>query len=204
MISHNHYDHLDRPTIQKIIDRDKSQVIVPLGVSQYLPQGDEKKQHELDWWQSYNNPQKNLSITLVPAYHWSKRNALITNESLWGGFVIQKDGLSVYFAGDTGYSEHFKQIKQKFPTIDVALLPIGAYEPAKIMQSMHLNPEQAVIAAEDLGAKQNIGIHFGTFRLSDEGIDDPIYELERAVYEHDLEAPFVAPKNGQTFVIHKQ
>lgn len=204
VISHNHYDHLDRPTLKKIIARDKSQIVVPLGVSQYLPTMDEKYQHELDWWQSYTNPQKNLSVTLVPAFHWSKRNLLISNESLWGGFVIQKDGFTVYFAGDTGYSDHFKQIKQKFPAIDVALLPIGSYEPPEIMKLVHLNPEEAVLAAQDLDSKQNIGIHFGTFRLTDEGIDDPIFELERAVYEQELEAPFVAPKNGETFVIRKR
>lgn len=138
-------------------------------------------------------------MTLVPAFHWSKRNLFVSNESLWGGFVIEKNGLTTYFAGDTGYAEHFKLINNRFPKLDVALIPIGSYEPRYFMKLAHLNPEDAVLAAKDLKAQQNIGIHFGTFRLSDEGIDAPKVALAAAIENLSFRAPFTAPKNGQTF-----
>lgn len=204
LISHNHYDHLDRPTIKAIVDRDNSTIITPLGVTQYLPSLKNPKLHELDWWQKYTDENHDLSLTLVPAFHWSKRNLFISNESLWGGFVIEKNGLSAYFAGDTGYAEHFQLIHQRFPKLDVALIPIGSYEPRYFMKLAHLNPEDAVLAAKDLKARQNIGIHFGTFRLSDEGIDAPKVALASAVEKLRLKTPFTAPKNGQTFYATRQ
>ncbi len=196
LISHNHYDHLDRPTIEKIIQRDGSKIITPLAVAQYTPA---QNVLELDWWQSYKNSAQDLNITLVPAQHWSKRTLLDTNKSLWGGFIIQKNNQTVFFSGDTGYSEHFKMIAQRFPAIDVALLPIGAYLPRDFMKLAHTNPAEAVTAAQELNAKTAIGIHFGTFRLSDEGIDQPVIDLQAALKSQNRHEAFIAPKNGQSF-----
>lgn len=196
LISHNHYDHLDRPSLDQLIARDQPKLIMPLGVSTYLSSQGVDLSTELDWWQRYTAPEKQLRITLVPARHWSKRTPYDTNRSLWAGFVIEKGNKTVYFAGDTGYSPHFKAIHQQFPNIDLALLPIGSYEPRHFMGPAHLNPAEAVQAARDLDAKQSIGIHFGTFRLSDEGIDAPARDLQKALKDQQWDKPFAALANG--------
>lgn len=201
LVSHNHYDHLDYPTIEKIIARDHSQIIVPLGVTHYLPKNGQGSAHELDWWKEYKSPDGSLAITLVPAMHWSKRALFDTNRSLWGGFVIEHHGSVVYFAGDTSYAEHFKLIAAKFPKIDLALLPIGSYEPQFFMKCAHMNPDDAVRAALDLRAPKAMGIHFGTFKLSDEGIAAPIKDLQQALTKHKMPGEFITPKNGTSISI---
>ena len=107
----------------------------------------------------------------------------------------------IYFAGDTGYSPHFKLIGQKFPKINLAFLPIGAYKPRYIMKMVHMNPDDAVQAAQDLNAQNIIGIHLGTFHLSDEGINDPVTDLIQSIKTRNFVNKFIAPKNGQTIYI---
>jgi L-ascorbate metabolism protein UlaG (beta-lactamase superfamily) len=119
-----------------------------------------------------------LFITLTPSKHWSKRTPFDTNKALWGGYVIQNSEHTLYHAGDSSYGEHFKEIGEKFE-IDEAFLPIGAYKPEAIMKENHLNPPEALQAASDLGAKTVIPIHYGTFILSDEPINEPIEWFER-------------------------
>jgi L-ascorbate metabolism protein UlaG (beta-lactamase superfamily) len=116
----------------------------------------------------------------VPAQHFSSRTLRDRNRSLWGGFVIEANGAVVYFAGDTGYCPHFAEISQRFPRIDLALLPIGAYEPRWFMRQQHVNPEESVQAHLDLAPRRSLGMHFGTFQLTDEAIDAPVLALRQA------------------------
>lgn len=199
LVSHNHYDHLDVPSLRALYARTDCETIVPLGCRGYLPKQGLPRARELDWWETHRDHARDCSITLVPAQHWSKRTPFDTNRSLWGGFVVEKNGMSVFFAGDTGYGPHFREIADRLPKIDVALLPIGAYEPRYFMKAAHMNPEDAVRAAEDLDARNSLGIHFGTFRLTDEAIDAPVEDLKRAIVERRFVRPFFAPKNGDAF-----
>ena len=199
-ISHNHYDHLDLPSLKVLDYKDQPTYFTPLGVKSYLPSTIAARAIELDWWQVHTVG--DLELTVVPARHWSKRTATDTNASLWSGVVFKARGRSVFFAGDTGYSEHFKLIENRTGTIDVALLPIGAYEPRWFMKESHMNPDDAVMAHLDLKPKLSIAIHFGTFRLTDEAIEDPIKDLQVALQKYGVnEHLFKVPKNGETFSI---
>ncbi|MBV5320058.1 MAG: MBL fold metallo-hydrolase, partial [Sulfuricurvum sp.] len=139
---------------------------------------DRERCFELEWWESVMVG--GLFITLVPSLHWSNRTYLDMNKALWGGYVIQNADHSIYHSGDTAYGEHFKEIQERFE-IDEAFLPIGAYRPEKIMKKVHINPPEALRAAHDLGAKTLIPIHYGTFKLSDESVDEPIEWFEHLV-----------------------
>jgi L-ascorbate metabolism protein UlaG (beta-lactamase superfamily) len=118
---------------------------------------------------------------MVPAQHWSRRGLLDENRSLWGGYVIDAGGTRFYFAGDTGYPAAFKEIGKRFPHIDFALLPIGAYEPRWFMRSQHMSPEEAARAFGELGADTLVPMHWGTFQLADEPMDEPPALLYRAM-----------------------
>lgn len=171
LVSHSHYDHLDLPTIEKV----GAPVIAGLGLERFF-----RDRHlfatELGWWSEARvGPVK---ITFVPSQHWSRRGLFDTNRTLWGGFVIQGSRATIYHSGDTAYFEGFKQIAAKFPQLDAALLPIGAYDPAWFMSTMHLDPEQALQAFADLGATTFVAMHWGTFKLADEPLDEPPVRLE--------------------------
>jgi L-ascorbate metabolism protein UlaG (beta-lactamase superfamily) len=154
----------------------------------------------MDWWQ--NVPLSEcLTLTCVPARHFSSRGMWDHNKSLWGGFVIEGGpGGAVYIAGDTGYGQHFEQIAQRFPDINIALLPIGAFLPEWFMGPHHLAPNNAVRAHTVLGARTSIGNHFGTFPLGDDGQHDPQEALADALQDHDLgKTRFLLPHPGQCF-----
>lgn len=172
LITHAHYDHFDKPSVLELLKRNPETIIVaPQGFWRYLKGHIARERcFELEWWESVMA--RGLFITLVPARHWSKRTPFDTNKALWGGYVIQNDEHTLFHAGDSAYGEHFAEIAERF-AIDEAFLPIGAYRPEAIMQPNHLNPPEAVRAFHDLGAKTLIPIHYGTFRLSDEPLDEP-------------------------------
>lgn len=202
LISHNHYDHLDLPTIKELGKKHHTTYLMPLGVKRYFPRESLKTHQfaEMDWWQEYIK--NDLRITFVPAQHWSKRGFFDTNKSLWGGFVIQYGDRTLFFAGDTGFGSHFNLISQKFHKIDLAMLPIGAYEPRWFMKEAHMNPEDAVEAALILNASMAMGIHFGTFNFSDERIDDPEKDLALVLQNKKLDPSFFwVPKNGESHSI---
>jgi L-ascorbate metabolism protein UlaG (beta-lactamase superfamily) len=198
LISHNHYDHLDLPSVKALWKKDQPLFIVPLGNKQYLKSHGIRNIVELDWWQehSLNSDQ---SIILTPARHWSKRTLWDSCKALWGGFFLESHSLKIFFAGDTSYSTHFQKIKEKYGKIDLSFLPIGAYEPRWFMKDFHMNPAEAVQAHLDLESRLSVGIHFGTFRLTDEGIDDPIRHLNESLANAKLtDDVFIAPEHGQT------
>jgi len=178
LLSHNHYDHCDVRTLERLARRFDPLVITPLGNALLLRSAGIRRVEELDWWQDAKAPA--LPITLTPAHHFSARGPLDRNRALWGGFVIVAGGRRIYFAGDTAYAPFFSDVRQRLGPIDLALLPIGAYEPRWFMRSVHMNPAEAVQAHLDLESPETIGMHFGTFPMTTEGIDEPLGALEHA------------------------
>jgi len=178
LVSHNHYDHMDLPSLRKVQTRWSPGVATGLGNARHLAKAGIRSAPELDWWQSIEIA--GARVTYVPAQHFSARGLYDRNRCLWGGFVIEVRGAVVYFAGDSGYSPYFAEIGHRFPRIDLALLPIGAYEPRWFMRQHHMNPLEAVQAHRDLAPVRSLGMHFGTFQLTDEGIDEPVSALRRA------------------------
>lgn len=195
LISHDHYDHLDLPTIEKLIARDNPKFFMGLGVGERLPTISQFI--ELDWWESHVFDE-NLKINFVPVQHFSGRGLFDRNSTLWGGFVIESAGKKIYFGGDTGYADHFKQTQERFGPMDIAFLPIGAFEPRDFMAYAHINPTEAVQAHLDLKAKTSLAIHYGTFQLSKEEIDEPIIQLREALSVKNLDpSQFLTPNFGE-------
>lgn len=175
LLSHNHYDHLDLPTLRRLGARGDSTFVAPLGAGRMLRSENIAPVHELDWGEALSV--HGFKMHCVPAMHFAGRGIFDRNKTLWCGYAIEcQEGL-VYFAGDTAFGHHFVQIREKFGTPRLALLPIGAYEPRWFMSSVHMAPVEAVRAHQILGAKTSIAIHHGTFKLTDEGIDTPRKQL---------------------------
>ncbi|MFD4585140.1 MBL fold metallo-hydrolase [Streptomyces sp. NPDC058434] len=180
VISHNHYDHLDAPTIARLPRR--TPMFVPAGLGGWFRRRRFTRVTELDWWESAELPAGSgvgsVRFEFVPAHHWSKRTLTDTCRSLWGGWILtDQRGRQVYFSGDTGYGHWFKEIGRRHPDIDLAMLPIGAYAPRWWLSSVHTDPEEAVQAFEDLGARNMAPMHWATFVLSSEPVMEPIRRL---------------------------
>jgi L-ascorbate metabolism protein UlaG (beta-lactamase superfamily) len=165
LCSHNHYDHMDAPSLRAV----GAPVIVGLENARLVGGG--LPTTELGWWDSADVG--GVRVTYVPSQHWSRRGLTDSNRALWGGFVLESGGLSIYHSGDTAYFEGFAEIGRRFPHIDVALLPIGAYDPQWFMSKQHMNPSEALRAFGDLGARRVVAMHWGTFKLTDEPLDEP-------------------------------
>ncbi|MFF1675489.1 MBL fold metallo-hydrolase [Streptomyces sp. NPDC058256] len=179
VISHNHYDHLDAPTLRRL-PRD-TPVFVPAGLARWFRRRRFTQVTELDWWEAAELG--GVRFDFVPAHHWSKRSLTDTCRTLWGGWVLTaSDGQRVYFAGDTGYGHWFAQIGRRYPGIDLAMLPIGAYDPRWWLSDVHCDPDEAVRAAVDLGARRMAPMHWGTFVLSAEPVLEPLTRV-RAAWE---------------------
>jgi L-ascorbate metabolism protein UlaG (beta-lactamase superfamily) len=178
LLSHNHYDHCDLPTLRMLARRFDPVVVVPLGNAALARSAGLRRVEELDWWNEAKTCP--LPTVLTPAQHFSARGPLDRNRALWGGFLLAAGSRRIFFAGDTAYADFFRDVRQRFGGIDLALLPIGAYEPRWFMQSVHMNPGEAVQAHLDLQASESVGMHFGTFQLTTEGIDEPVHALGEA------------------------
>ncbi|HTD65652.1 MAG TPA: MBL fold metallo-hydrolase, partial [Candidatus Limnocylindria bacterium] len=178
LLSHNHYDHCDLRTLRMLAQRFDPVVVTPLGNGPLVRSSGIQRVEELDWWQEAKTSA--LAITLTPAQHFSARGPLDRDGALWGGFMLSAGGTRIFFAGDTAYADFFHAVRRRLGPIDLALLPIGAYEPRWFMQSVHMNPAEAVQAHLDLEASESIGMHFGTFHLTSESIDEPLRALEEA------------------------
>jgi L-ascorbate metabolism protein UlaG (beta-lactamase superfamily) len=199
LLSHNHYDHLDLRTLKRLHARSAPRIITGLGNAPLLRRNGIDSVVELDWWQCCT-PAQGVDVTFLPAQHWSSRTPWDRRRTLWGGHAVQAGGTCLYFAGDSGYGPHFGAIGRALAP-DVALLPIGAYEPRWFMQAQHMDPFDAVLAHRDLGAAMSLGLHWGTFQLTDEAIDAPLEGLSRARAEAGLDAAaFRAPEFGTTLV----
>jgi len=186
LLSHNHYDHCDLRTLRRLATRFDPNVITPLGNAGLARSAGIRRVEELDWWDDAKTSP--LPITLTPARHFSARTPFDRNRALWGGFMLKVGGARLYFAGDSAYGPFFRDIRRRLGPIDLALLPIGAYEPRWFMHVVHMNPAEAVQAHVDLEAAESIGMHFGTFQMTMEGIDAPVTALEEARREKQIPA----------------
>ena len=195
LLSHNHYDHLDLATLRRLAKCGSSQFVAPIGVGRLLRSQDVGPVHELDWGESMALDR--CTIHSVPALHFSARGMFDQNRTLWCGYAIQAAGRMLYYAGDTAFGDHFAQIRERLGTPDLALLPIGAYEPRWFMSPVHMGPEDAVKAHHILGAKISIAIHHGTFQLADDGIDTP----KKRLLECDAGESFLVLNNGQAVTL---
>ena len=192
VVSHAHYDHCDLPTLRRLADRDRPRILVPLGLDAYLGRAGVRGVESLDWWQGVSLS-RSVRVHLVPAAHWSRRGVFDLDRTLWGGFVIEARGGSVYFAGDTAWGSHFARIGERFAPVRLALLPVGAYAPRWFMRSSHIDPDEAVRAHLALGASRSLPMHHETFQQSDEALDAPLRDLAAARTAHGVSAAAFGP-----------
>ncbi len=204
LVSHNHYDHLDLPTLKRLAKKGAPRAIVPLGNRDLMQEAGFPHSDELDWWQSVRLS-SDVTVTLVPARHFSSRTPWDRNKTLWGGFVVSGPSGSVFHAGDTGYGSHFREIARRFSPIRAALLPIAPFRPKQSkdtltinFSSVHMGPADAVQAHLDLGAQVSVAAHFQIFQLGADGFDDAVNELASTLKERDLKPEtFITPIPGQ-------
>ena len=201
VISHDHYDSLDTDSIRALFQRQGGELttfIVPLKLKSWFLDLGISRVIELDWWESHQ--ENKISITAVPAQHWSKRTPFSRNSTLWAGWVVKTPSFNFYFCGDSGYyAPMFREIGEKLGPFDLAAIPIGAYEPRWFMKSKHINPQESVQVHLDLKAKQSLAIHWGTFILTDEPLTEPPKVLQKALQENNLPAAsFLVLKHGET------
>jgi L-ascorbate metabolism protein UlaG (beta-lactamase superfamily) len=187
LISHDHYDHLDIASLRELTRNHRPKILAGLGVGRLLTSEGFVDITEMDWWQEYESLPANLKVVFVPARHNSGRGLFDKNRTLWGGFVITSSGGHIYFAGDTASGEFLDRIKAKFWEFRLALLPIGHYEPRWMMQTHHMNPDDAVKSHKHLNARQSIAIHFGTFGgHNDEEVDAHEKDLQVALNRYGV------------------
>lgn len=199
LISHNHYDHLDISTLKRLNQQFEPLVIAPLGVPAFLKKHNIRHVQEMDWWEELEL-NKEITIACVEAQHFSGRGMFDRNKTLWAGYVIKSEKGNIYFAGDTGYGDFFKQIASKYAPIELAMLPIGAYLPRWFMSPIHISPEEAVQIHRELNAEKSVAIHFGTFPLGDDGMQQPVRDLEKAKDQYQVDQFYVLPE-GKSMVL---
>lgn len=203
LISHNHYDHLDTASVNALARQSGGPplFLVPMGIKAWLHDKGIDNARELDWWDA--TQAEGLNVYFVPSRHWSARTLGDRSETLWGGWVVKTvdnaaKPFSFYYAGDTGYSPDFKDIGKRFGGFDLSLIPIGAYAPRWFMSGQHVDPEEAVKIHEDVHSKKSIGVHWGTFELADDPLDEPPRLLKEAVRKAGLpDDAFVVLHHGQ-------
>jgi len=196
LVSHNHFDHMDLPTLKRLEKIYEPIFLIGLGNSRYLSFIQKKRLIELDWWQSTSI--LNLEISMIPAQHWSTRTPFDVNESLWGGFFLRSKNSSIFFAGDSAEGPHFEMVRKSMGEPDIALLPIGAYLPRDFMESSHMGPKEAVEAFKILGAKKAFAMHFGTFPLGKDGPNTASNELSLILKRENLLRSFQVPLPGMS------
>jgi len=195
LLSHNHYDHLDVATLRRLAEQGSLRVVVPVGVGRLVRPLKMGTVDELDWGESA--ALASGKIHCVPALHFSARELLDRNRTLWCGYFLELGEFTVYFAGDTAYGSHFSQIRERFGAPRLALLPIGAYAPRWFMSPVHIGPDEEARAHEVLGAGTSIAIHHGTFQLADEAIDTP----KRVLRECRTDDSFLLLENGESVTL---
>jgi N-acyl-phosphatidylethanolamine-hydrolysing phospholipase D len=195
LISHNHYDHLDRLTIEQL--GNDPLYLVPLGIGNFLQDIGIQHYEELDWWESVTFNGKKFVCT--PAQHFSNRSMFDRNKTLWSSWAVIGEERKFYFAGDTGYFPGFKEIAERFGPFDIAAIPIGAYLPRWFMSPVHLSPQEAVQAFLDLDAQIFVPVHWGTFELADEPLDNPVKVLRKEIELRSLNPQaFWILRHGET------
>lgn len=200
VVSHNHYDHMDLDTLKRLSERFAPRILVPLGDKALIESAGINRVEELDWWETFElTPETHVIFT--PTQHFSSRGLFDRNKSLWGSYIIRHREHLIYFGGDAGYSTHYAEINARFGPVNLAFLPIGAYEPNWFMGPVHMNPAEAVKAHRDLASRQSVAIHFGTFRMTEEAIDRPVLDLKAALASQGVaEDDFAVLEEGRTRV----
>ena len=184
-VSHNHYDHLDVVSLREIYIRNPDAIfLVPAGDKKLLKRKGIENVYEYEWWSGFKTT--DVEITFTPVQHWSKRGLFDRNKSLWGGWFFKFNDYSIFHAGDTGYSNDFKETRYKLGSPKYAFIPIGAYDPEWFMAESHVNPEDAVKIMLDLGAEQSFGMHWATFKLTDEDTLEPKERLDKAIHNMNM------------------
>ncbi|MGB5216892.1 MAG: MBL fold metallo-hydrolase [Smithella sp.] len=197
LISHNHYDHLDLYTVKKLGNSPK--YFIPLKLGKWFRDQKITNYVEMDWWDT--TMFKDIRIVSVPGQHFSRRGVRDGNKTLWSGWVLETQRGKILFAGDTGYSPHFREIREKLGPMRLALLPIGSYRPRWFMKAIHMDSPDAVFAHKDLQAKQSIAMHWGTFQLTDEPLGEPPLYLKKAMTEASIaDESFLVMKFGETCI----
>ena len=203
LISHSHYDHLDLPTVKKLVARDNPHLIVPLGVDTIIRKASSNANiTAIDWEKSATVGK--LTVHAEPTQHWSARTPFDNSESLWASYVLDFGKDKLYFSGDTGYAsgEIFKKIGKKYGPIRFAMIGIGAYEPRWFMHESHIAPFEAVKIYQDIGAQYAMPMHFGTFQLSDEGREQPVQDLNIALGKAGISKnKFKALQPGHSWIV---
>jgi len=203
VISHDHYDSLDSCTVKRLCNRPDGRLtrfLVPLGFKKWFNQLGVENVTEMDWWDSADL--NGLTFTAVPVQHWGKRSLFDRNNRLWVGWAIKSERFNFLFAGDSGYTPHFAEIGERLGPFDLAAIPIGAYEPRWFMKSHHLSPEEAIMVHRDIRSKKSIAIHWGTFVLTDEPLDEPPKRLEAARTNMGIpDNEFLILQHGGTIII---
>jgi len=196
LISHNHYDHLDLPTLRHLAAKG-TRFFVPLGDAALLRSCGIGPVDELDWWDCREI--RSVEVHCVPSQHWSGRRLTDDSVSLWSGWVVRGATRRFYFAGDSGYFPGFREIGERLGPFGLAALPIGAYDPPAMMRAVHLDPEEALQAGLDVGADRMLGIHYGTFDLTDEPLDEAPRRFHAEAARRGLAADrFWTPPLGET------
>ena len=187
-VSHNHYDHLDLPTIQRLWQSHKPRIITPLGNDTIIKSMNPEINVESYDWEDSVFINDNIKLHLSPMQHWSSRNIFDRNKALWAALTIETKGGNIYFVGDSGYGEgrYFKRDKEKFGNYRLALIPMGAYEPRWFMKYAHMNPEEFVLSHIDLGRPFSVPSHYDVFKLTDEAIVDASKALKEAIQKHKV------------------
>ena len=196
IISHNHYDHLNMKTLRRLCQKRQSLIVVPKGLGRYARRAGFTDVIEMEWWDIIEKI--GVKITCLPAQHFSGRKLWDRNKSVYCGYVIESGDCAVYFAGDTAYADLFKTLSEKF-SIDVALLPIGAYKPYEWFKRIHLSPQTALQAFMDLRAKHLVPIHWGTFKISDEPMSEPPILLRQEAERLGISNKVHILNNGESF-----
>ncbi len=204
VISHSHYDHLNLETVEKLASHDNPLFVVPLGVDSLIKDAVKNvRVQALDWHQdvAFNN---DLKITVEPVQHWSARTIWDRNQTLWAGFVLDLPDGKIYYSGDTGYfsGKVFKDTYAAHGSMRFAIIPVGAYEPRWFMKESHVNPDESIKIFQDIQAQNAIGVHYGTFQLTDEGIDAPVRDLATGLQKANINTDtFRALKPGQVWIL---
>lgn len=202
MVSHAHRDHCDSASLKKLAANNDFTLLTSLNtgalVKSWIPS---VKYQEAGWYQQYNLKERNLRITFLPTRHWSNRYGWDINQTLWGSFMIEADGLTIYFGGDSGYCGYPKQAGELFPSIDIAMIGVGAYYPAFMMKDVHTSPHDALLAFHDTKAKTFIPMHYGTFDLADEPLGEPYRILKQLDAEKKINGSLKMPDVGEVVVL---
>ena len=178
LLSHGHRDHFDKKSVKELFKNNtRAEALLPLQLGQFFTKNQFPFQ-EAAWYQKYKTD-KQIEVFFMPAKHWNRRGLTDFNKTLWGSFVIRSGSKSIFFAGDTSYGKHFKEIAKVFPHLDYCLMPIGAYKPEYLMKESHLSPTEALQAFKDLGGKTFIPMHYATFDLANEPLGEPVRIIKR-------------------------